>query len=68
MIDFKRRKWDVEGTVERIEYDPNRTAFIALIKYAMVNCPISWHLSVWLPVTRSLPVQLLTSSRAMRCL
>lgn len=34
MIDFKRRKWDVEGTVERIEYDPNRTAFIALIKYS----------------------------------
>ncbi|WP_283194828.1 50S ribosomal protein L2 [Rhizobium sp. AN80A] len=34
MIDFKRRKFDVEGTVERIEYDPNRTAFIALISYA----------------------------------
>ncbi|MGN6268575.1 MAG: 50S ribosomal protein L2 [Sphingomonas sp.] len=33
-IDFKRRKWDVEGTVERLEYDPNRTAFIALVKYA----------------------------------
>src|SRR3569833_3988252 len=32
-VDFKRRKWNVEGTVERIEYDPNRTAFIALIKY-----------------------------------
>src|SRR5690242_9018077 len=32
-IDFKRRKWDVEGTVERLEYDPNRTAFIALINY-----------------------------------
>ena len=32
-IDFKRRKWDVEGVVERLEYDPNRTAFIALIKY-----------------------------------
>jgi len=32
-VDFKRRKWDVAGTVERIEYDPNRTAFIALIKY-----------------------------------
>ena len=31
--DFKRRKWDVEGIVDRIEYDPNRTAFIALIKY-----------------------------------
>jgi large subunit ribosomal protein L2 len=33
-IDFKRRKWGVEGKVERLEYDPNRTAFIALIKYA----------------------------------
>jgi large subunit ribosomal protein L2 len=33
-IDFKRRKFDVAGTVERLEYDPNRTAFIALIKYA----------------------------------
>lgn len=33
MIDFKRQKWDVAGTIERIEYDPNRTAFIALIKY-----------------------------------
>jgi large subunit ribosomal protein L2 len=32
-IDFKRRKWDIEATVERLEYDPNRTAFIALIKY-----------------------------------
>ena len=32
-IDFKRRQWDVEGTVERIEYDPNRTAFIALVSY-----------------------------------
>lgn len=34
LVDFKRRKFDVEGTVERIEYDPNRTAFIALISYA----------------------------------
>lgn len=34
IIDFKRRKWDVEATVERLEYDPNRTAFIALVKYA----------------------------------
>ena len=32
-IDFKRRKFDVPAKVERIEYDPNRTAFIALIKY-----------------------------------
>ena len=33
IIDFKRTKLDVEATVERIEYDPNRSAFIALIKY-----------------------------------
>ena len=33
LVDFKRRKHDVSATVERIEYDPNRTAFIALIKY-----------------------------------
>src|SRR5271166_1126486 len=33
-IDFRRTKFDVPATVERIEYDPNRTAFIALIKYA----------------------------------
>ena len=32
-VDFKRRKWDVPATVERLEYDPNRTAFIALVKY-----------------------------------
>ncbi|MAI62361.1 MAG: 50S ribosomal protein L2 [Micavibrio sp. TMED27] len=34
IIDWKRNKFDVEGTVERLEYDPNRTAFIALIQYA----------------------------------
>jgi large subunit ribosomal protein L2 len=34
LIDFKRRKLDMPATVERIEYDPNRTAFIALIKYS----------------------------------
>ncbi|MBB3310698.1 large subunit ribosomal protein L2 [Rhizobium sp. BK196] len=34
IIDFKRRKFDVEGTVERIEYDPNRTAYIALVRYS----------------------------------
>jgi large subunit ribosomal protein L2 len=33
IIDFKRRKWGVEAIVERLEYDPNRTAFIALVKY-----------------------------------
>ncbi len=34
VVDFKRRKWDVAGKVERLEYDPNRTAFIALVRYA----------------------------------
>jgi large subunit ribosomal protein L2 len=34
VIDFKRNKFDVAATVERLEYDPNRSAFIALIKYA----------------------------------
>lgn len=33
IIDFKRRRWDEPATVERLEYDPNRTAFIALVKY-----------------------------------
>ena len=34
IIDFKRNKLDIEGTVLSIEYDPNRTAFIALLQYA----------------------------------
>ena len=33
VVDFKRRKLGVPGKVERLEYDPNRTAFIALIRY-----------------------------------
>src|SRR5438309_1980723 len=32
-VDFKRRKFDVPARVERIEYDPNRTGFLALLKY-----------------------------------
>ena len=34
IIDFKRRKSDMPAKVERLEYDPNRTSFIALIRYA----------------------------------
>ncbi len=34
IIDFKRRKADMPAKVERIEYDPNRTSFIALVRYA----------------------------------
>ncbi|OHC74559.1 MAG: 50S ribosomal protein L2 [Rhodospirillales bacterium RIFCSPLOWO2_12_FULL_58_28] len=33
IIDFKRNKFDMSATVERLEYDPNRSAFIALIRY-----------------------------------
>lgn len=33
IVDFKRRKFNVPATVERLEYDPNRTAFLALLKY-----------------------------------
>ena len=44
IIDFKRNKFDVEGTVKTIEYDPNRSAFIALIEYtdgekSYILCP-----------------------------
>ncbi len=34
LIDFKRRKDDITSTVERLEYDPNRSAYIALLRYA----------------------------------
>ena len=33
VIDFKRNKFDVDGIVKTIEYDPNRSAFIALVEY-----------------------------------
>lgn len=33
IVDFKRRKWNMAATIERLEYDPNRSAFIALVKY-----------------------------------
>jgi large subunit ribosomal protein L2 len=33
LVDFKRRKFDIEATIDHLEYDPNRTAFIALITY-----------------------------------
>ena len=33
LVDFKRNKFDMTATVERLEYDPNRTAFIALIRF-----------------------------------
>ncbi len=48
IVDFKRDKVDAPATVERLEYDPNRTAFIALIKYRGRRArPISWRRSAW---------------------
>eukprot|EP00894_Picocystis_sp_ML_P004213 jgi/Pico_ML_1/54730/g601.t2 len=38
-VDFKRQLWDVTGNVERIEYDPNRSARIALVDYAFLFHP-----------------------------
>ena len=67
-VDFKRRKFDVPATVERLEYDPNRTAFIALIKYqdgelAYILAPQRLRVgdSVVAGLARA------TSSRATRC-
>ena len=37
IIDFKRNKDDIDANVERIEYDPNRSSFIALINIKMEN-------------------------------
>lgn len=34
VVDFKRRKFDVPAKVERLEYDPNRSAFLALLRYS----------------------------------
>ena len=45
VIDFKRRKFGVPGAVERLEYDPNRSAFIALIKYDDDELATSWRRS-----------------------
>jgi large subunit ribosomal protein L2 len=42
LIDFKRRKFGVAAAVERLEYDPNRSAFIALIKYDDGELSTSW--------------------------
>src|SRR5436190_356169 len=48
-VDFKRRKFGVNATVERLEYDPNRTGFIALLKYN--DGELSYILAIALLVT-----------------
>ena len=55
-VDFKRSKHDMPAKVERLEYDPNRTAFIALLKYTGRHArPTSWRRSAWPSATRSSP-------------
>ncbi len=55
IIDFKRRKLDVPAKVERIEYDPNRTSFIALVRYTDGEPPISSRRRSSASATRSCP-------------
>ena len=57
-IDFKRTKTG-EATVLRLEYDPNRTAFIALIQYRTAKSPTSLRRSAWLSVIRFCPLSVL---------
>lgn len=52
IIDFKRDKMDMEATVLRLEYDPNRSANIALVQYEDGEKRYIVALWVWLPVTR----------------
>jgi large subunit ribosomal protein L2 len=68
IVDFKRTKMDVPATVERIEYDPNRTAFIALVRYndgeqAYILAPQRLAVGDTVVSARRRP----TSSRATRC-
>jgi large subunit ribosomal protein L2 len=42
LVDFKRNKDDIPARVERLEYDPNRSANIALLLYADGEPAISW--------------------------
>lgn len=66
-IDFRRNKFDVAATVERLEYDPNRTAFIALIKYEDGERSYIWRRSVCKSVIRLFPVKKSISNRATQC-
>ena len=67
IIDFKRDKKEVPGTVVSIEYDPNRTSFIALIQYAMEKKDISWLRRVCRLVERFRLVTPLRRKSEMHC-
>ena len=67
IIDFKRDKMEMPATVQRIEYDPNRSAFIALVKYE--DGELRYILAPWAsrPATWSSPPPLPISSPATAC-
>ena len=66
-VDFKRRRFDVSATVERLEYDPNRTAFIALVRYDDGELSYILAPSASRPATRWCRATRSTSSRATPC-
>jgi len=67
LIDFRRGKDGIAGTVASIEYDPNRTARIALVNYADARSATSWHrrTSAWEAAFEAVRVR--TFSRVARC-
>jgi large subunit ribosomal protein L2 len=52
MVDFKRDKDGIPGRVERLEYDPNRSAHIALLLYATASAATSSRPRAWPRATR----------------
>ncbi len=62
MIDFRRTKHDVPGKVVSVEYDPNRSARIALVSYAdgeyrYILCPDGFHVGDAVAAGRNLPIR-----------
>ena len=67
IVDFKRTKHDMPATVERIEYDPNRTAFIALVKYVDGTQTYILAPQLWLLETKLFRALRRTLSQVTRC-
>ena len=67
VIDFKRRKDNVWATVQAIEYDPNRTARIALLHYGTARRPTSSHRKGSRPANASCPATRRSRASATAC-